>query len=259
MDRRAHMTIAVGFALALIAGAATAEPPNGKPARRAAALAERLGLGTKAAANALFRGQPEARWVNAAGGGRDKLPGTLRWPVAKGWFVRGFGSSSDGHHLAIDIGGKTGANVRAAADGIVGYAGDGVSGFGNLVILVHSGGMLTFYGHNSKLAVVAGQRVRRGDVIAEVGSTGISRGPHVHFEMAYGGELCDPLPLFRPGVRRHDGRPMPIEKAVWRWPSKRPSAVTCRGRRPYTGEASPAHDADPDADAGADQATEAKP
>ena len=259
MDRRAHIAVTAAVAIAIFAGAALAEPPKGKPVRRASALAERLGLGTKAAANALFRGQPEPRWVAAAGGARDKLPGTLRWPVAKGWFVRGFGSSSDGHHLAVDIGGKTGANVRAAADGIVAYADDTVAGFGNLVILVHSGGMLTFYGHNSKLKVIAGQRVRRGDVIAEVGSTGISRGPHVHFEMAYGGELCDPLPLMRPGVRRHDGHPMPLEKAVWRWPSKRPGAVTCRARRPYTGEASPARDVDSEADAGAAKGSEAKP
>ena len=77
--------------------------------------------------------------------------------------------------------------------------------------------------------------------------------------MAYGGELCDPLPLMRPGVRRHDGHPMPLEKAVWRWPSKRPGAVTCRARRPYTGEASPARDVDSEADAGAAKGSEAKP
>lgn len=245
---------AVALASALLAtGAASAGPPKGKVARRAAALAERLGLGTKAAANALFRGRPEARWVSAAGGSREKLPGTLRWPVAKGWFVRGYGSGNGGYHLAVDIAGKEGANVRAASDGLVAYAGDGIRGYGNVVILVHSGGLVTLYAHNSELAVAAGQRVRRGDVIAEVGSTGISRGPHVHFEVMYGGELCDPLPLFRPGVRRRDGSRMTVPPAVWRWPSRRPAAVACASRRAYPDDAGPSGSRGPDAepDAGA--------
>jgi murein DD-endopeptidase MepM/ murein hydrolase activator NlpD len=207
-----------------------AEKPLPAAIRRARARAERLGLGTRGAANALLRGEPEARWVSAAGGEKGRLPGTLRWPVTKGWFVRGFGSGDDGHHLAVDIAGETGWNVRAAADGIVGYADDGVKGYGNLLMIVHSGGVVTLYGHNSKLKVVAGQRVARGDVVAEVGSTGISRGPHVHFEMLYGGELCDPLPLFRPGVRHRDGHMSPLPRAIWRRPTQRPAVVKCRAR-----------------------------
>jgi murein DD-endopeptidase MepM/ murein hydrolase activator NlpD len=207
-----------------------AEKPVPVAHQRARLRAQRLGLGTRAAASALLRGMPEARWVSAAGGAKDRLPGTLRWPVTKGWFVRGFGSGDDGHHLAVDIAGNTGWNVRAAADGIVGYADDGVKGYGNLIMLVHSGGLVTLYGHNSKLKVVPGQLVARGDVISEVGSTGISRGPHVHFEMMYRGEMCDPLSLFRPGVRHHDGHTSPLPKAIWRRPDKRPSAVECRPR-----------------------------
>jgi murein DD-endopeptidase MepM/ murein hydrolase activator NlpD len=220
--------------IAALAAGAKASPDAPKSAhasrQRAHARAERLGLGTRAAANALLRGQPEARWIAAAGGAKDRLPGTLRWPVTKGWFVRGFGSGDDGHHLAVDIAGNTGWNVRAAADGIVGYADDGVKGYGNLIMIVHTGGLVTLYGHNSKLEVVAGQLVARGDVIAEVGSTGVSRGPHVHFEAMYGGEMCDPLPLFRPGVRHRDGHTSPLPRAVWRRAGKRPAAVICRAR-----------------------------
>jgi murein DD-endopeptidase MepM/ murein hydrolase activator NlpD len=220
-------------ALSLVCGE-SAVLAAGKPVpaahKRARARAERLGLGTRVAASSLLRGEPEARWVSAAGGAKDRLPGTLRWPVTKGWFVRGFGSGEGGRHLAVDIAGDTGWNVRAAADGIVGYADDGVKGYGNLVMIVHSGGVVTLYGHNSKLKVAAGQLVARGDVIAEVGSTGISRGPHVHFEMLHGGLVCDPLPLFRPGVRHRDGHLSPLDRAIWRRPSKRPDAVECRPR-----------------------------
>jgi murein DD-endopeptidase MepM/ murein hydrolase activator NlpD len=214
------------LALALACGAKPSPPGHGK----ARARAERLGLGTRAAASALLRGEPEARWVRAAGGSPDRLPGTLRWPVTKGWFVRGFGSGEGGRHLAVDIAGKEGWNVRSAADGIVGYADDGVKGYGKLVMVVHPGGLVTLYGHNSKLSVAAGQRVARGDVLAEVGSTGISRGPHVHFEMLYRGTLCDPLPLFRPGVRHRDGHTSPLPRALWRRPDKRPSGLECRAR-----------------------------
>ena len=210
--------------------AVAAEKPSPPAHRRARARAERLGLGTRVAASALLRGEPEARWVGASGGAKDRLPGTLRWPVTKGWFVRGFGSGEGGRHLAVDIAGETGWNVRAAADGIVGYADDGVKGYGNLVMIVHSGGLVTLYGHSSKLKVAAGQLVARGDVIAEVGSTGISRGPHVHFEVLYRGELCDPLPLLRPGVRHRDGHMTPLPRAIWRRPDRRPAAVECRAR-----------------------------
>ncbi|MEZ4287710.1 MAG: M23 family metallopeptidase [Polyangiales bacterium] len=77
--------------------------------------------------------------------------------------------------------GKIGWNVRAAAPGIVGYAGDGIRGYGNTVLVIHPGGWVTMYAHNSVNFVVAGQRVDKGSILAEVGSTGISRGPHVHF------------------------------------------------------------------------------
>ena len=125
----ARLSLVLALAFVGGEGAVIAAPRPLPPAARSArARAERLGRGTLAAASALLRGQPEARWVSAAGGARDRLPGTLRWPVTKGWFVRGFGSGDEGRHLAVDIAGETGWNVRAAADGIVGYAHDGVTG-----------------------------------------------------------------------------------------------------------------------------------
>ncbi|MET0390363.1 MAG: LysM peptidoglycan-binding domain-containing protein [Polyangiales bacterium] len=200
--------------------------------KRAAELAEQLGLGSLRAAGKLLHGQVEPRWIAAAGGGQG-LVGTLRWPVAQGWFVRGFGSGQGGYHKAMDIMGKTGWNVRAAAPGIVGYSGDRVPGFGNMVMVVHPGGWVTLYAHNSVNFVTAGERVQQGSVLAEVGSTGRSTGPHVHFELIYQGENCDPAPLFRPGVRHRSGKLSALTAVSWKAPNKRPKTVLCAVRQKH--------------------------
>jgi murein DD-endopeptidase MepM/ murein hydrolase activator NlpD len=207
--------------------------------RRAAARAERLGLGTRKAASMLMTGTVEESWIRAAGGRSGRMPGRLKWPVTKGWFVRGFGSGKSGYHLAVDIAGEIGWNVRASAAGIVGYAGDGVKGYGNMVMVVHQGGWVTMYAHNSVNFVVAGQAVRRGEILAELGSTGISKGPHVHFEFIYKGQNCDPAVLFSPGIRHRDGHLTPIKYASWTVPSARPKWVTCGKRRSYPHGAEP--------------------
>jgi murein DD-endopeptidase MepM/ murein hydrolase activator NlpD len=197
--------------------------------RRAQAVAQRLELGTRAVAKRLLHGQVEARWARAAerSGGFN---GTLRWPVSNGWFVRGYGSGEGGYHLAMDIMGEIGWNVRAAAPGIVGYAGNEVRGYGNIVMVVHPGGFVTMYAHNSVNFVVAGESVPRGAILAEVGSTGISRGPHVHFELIHDRKNCDPAPMFRPGVRHRSGKLAPVDAASWR-DGKPPKAVRCAPRR----------------------------
>ncbi len=198
--------------------------------RRAMARARTLGLGTRQAASDLMRGRVRRAWIRAAGGRSGRLPGTLRWPVTNGRFVRGYGSGEAGYHLAVDIAGDIGWNVRAAAPGIVGYSGSGVRGYGNMVLVVHPGGWVTMYAHNSVNFVVPGQRVRRGQVLAELGSTGISRGPHVHFEFMYDGKNCDPATLFRPGVR-HRSRLARITPETWTSPNDRPRAIRCNPRR----------------------------
>ena len=206
--------------------------PRTERQKRADVAAQRLGLGSLTAAGKLLHGQVEARWISAAGSGPG-LAGTLRWPVAQGWFVRGFGSGEGGYHKAMDIMGKTGWNVRAAADGIVGYSGNAVSGFGNMIMVVHAGGWVTLYGHNSVNYVSAGERVHRGDVLAEVGSTGRSTGPHVHFELIYQGQNCDPAPLFRPGVRHRNGKFSKLQYSSWLKANQRPKAVQCAIRQKH--------------------------
>ncbi len=208
-----------------------------KPRRRATArqaqaamLARQLGLGTNQMAGQLLHGRVAPVLVHAASK-KKALPGTLRWPVTQGWFVRGYGSGEGGYHLAMDIAGNMGWNVRAAAPGIVGYAGDGISGFGNMVLLIHPGGWVTLYAHNSVNYVVAGERVVAGAVIAEVGSTGISRGPHVHFELIYNGRNCDPAPLLRPAVRHRNGHKASVKQVTWAAADARPREVQCSPRR----------------------------
>ncbi len=200
--------------------------------RRAEIAAQRLGLGSLQAAGRLLHGIVEPRWVKAAGGDKTMV-GTLRWPVSAGVYVRGYGSGQGGYHKAVDIMGKLGWNVRAAAPGVVGYSGDKVRGFGNMIMVVHPGGWVTLYAHNSVNFVTAGERVQRGAVLAEVGSTGRSQGPHVHFELIYDGKNCDPGPLFRPGVRHRNGKLEPLAYTSWRIPSKRPQVVACARRQKH--------------------------
>jgi len=97
------------------------------------------------------------------------------------------------------------------------------------------------HAHNAKNLVVAGQRVERGEVIAELGSTGRSKGPHVHFEFLYGGQNCDPAGLFRPGVRRRDGSNMPIPRVQWSNPKRKPKAIACHPRKHHPGRTQAAH------------------
>lgn len=198
--------------------------------RQARAKAQRLGLGTVATAGRLLHGYVEERWASAAAEA-GRFGGKLNWPVSKGWFTRGYGSGQGGYHKAMDIMSKLGTNVRAAAPGIVGYSGDKVPGFGNMVMIVHAGGWVTLYAHNSINFVHAGQLVKRNDVIAEVGSTGRSMGPHVHFELIYKNQNCDPAPLFKPGVKRRNGSLARIAYTSWSRPSQRPKEVRCDKRQ----------------------------
>jgi murein DD-endopeptidase MepM/ murein hydrolase activator NlpD len=167
---------------------------------RASKLAKRLGFGTRAVAGRLLAGQVEPEWLKAAEKGW-RIPKTLMWPVPEGWYVRGYGSGEAGYHLAVDIMGETGTAIRAAAPGIVAYSNNDVRGYGNMVILIHPGGWITAYAHNSSNLVSVGESIGTGRTLALLGSTGISRGPHLHFEFIFKGNMCNPTPLFRPGVR----------------------------------------------------------
>jgi len=94
-------------------------------------------------------------------------------------------------HTGIDIGARSGANIVAADCGVV-ILSSWHGGYGNTVIIDHGGGLHTLYGHNSRNLVRVGDQVSRGQVIALIGSTGISTGPHLHFEMRVNGVARNP-------------------------------------------------------------------
>ena len=95
-------------------------------------------------------------------------------------------------HEGLDIAVDFGAPVTATADGLVIYAAPH-AGYGNLVIVYHSNGITTRYGHLSRISVEAGQRVKRTDQVGNAGSTGRSTGPHVHYEIRENDQSVDPL------------------------------------------------------------------
>lgn len=95
-------------------------------------------------------------------------------------------------HSGLDIGADYGTTIYAAEQGVVIFAG-WYGGYGNAVIIDHGGDTTTLYGHTSELYVVEGQTVKKGQAIAAVGSTGLSTGPHLHFEVRREGEPTDPM------------------------------------------------------------------
>lgn len=111
---------------------------------------------------------------------------------AQGIITSKFGVRKRDNHKGIDIANSTGTPIRAAASGTVTYAKYNNGGYGNLVIISHGNGIQTYYGHNSKLYVSEGQTVSQGQVIAAMGSTGISTGSHCHWEVRINGVAQNP-------------------------------------------------------------------
>ncbi len=119
------------------------------------------------------------------------------WPV-HGWVSSGFGyrhSPFTGRrqfHEGIDIATSFGSTVRASAAGVVSFAAR-KKGYGRLVVIDHGNGFITKYAHNSKILVKKRQKVKRGDVIAKVGDSGLTTGPHLHYEVELNGKMVNPL------------------------------------------------------------------
>jgi murein DD-endopeptidase MepM/ murein hydrolase activator NlpD len=118
------------------------------------------------------------------------------WPV-KGWITSGFGPRASpltgerGFHYGVDIANEVDTPIRATADGIVTYAG-WEAGYGRLVAIQHGYGYSTRYGHCARVNVKVGDEVKRGQVIAYLGSTGRSTGSHCHYEVRIHGVPVDP-------------------------------------------------------------------
>ena len=119
------------------------------------------------------------------------------FPPVEGYVTQGFTDNkifTDENHYGVDVAAAEGAPVKAAATGIVIFS-NWINHLGNTIIIYHSDGYFSIYGHNERNAVEARQHVERGEVIAFVGNTGISDGPHLHFEIWKEGIPLDPVKL----------------------------------------------------------------
>lgn len=124
------------------------------------------------------------------------------FPAEKGWLSSRFGIRTDpfsgrpARHDGVDIAGKLGSNILAVAAGVVTWSGERY-GYGNLVEINHGNGYVTRYAHNKDNLVQVGDTVKKGQVIALMGSSGRSTGPHVHFEVLRNGRVVDPVKYLR--------------------------------------------------------------
>ena len=138
----------------------------------------------------------KADWFDTDASGAERSAGLMA-PVA-GRITSGFGMRFHPilhytrFHAGLDFGAAWGSPIVAAADGTVVAAGYG-GGYGRQVQIAHGGGILTLYGHMSAIAATPGEPVRQGQVIGYVGSSGLSTGPHLHFEVKVNGQPVDPM------------------------------------------------------------------
>jgi murein DD-endopeptidase MepM/ murein hydrolase activator NlpD len=139
------------------------------------------------------------------------------WPV-QGQLMSSFGSRTDPFsgegaiHTGVDLNAPMGTAVHVAADGIVVFN-DWSGGYGHLVRVDHGNGLQTYYGHLSRVEVVVGQEVRRGDVIAFSGASGRATSPHLHYEVRMGGTPVNPYPFLANSARAlpaHGPRDLPF-------------------------------------------------
>jgi lysostaphin len=122
------------------------------------------------------------------------------WP-AKAVLTSGYGWRWGRMHKGVDLAGPVGTPIYAAADGVIEKAGWNNGGYGYLVEIRHADGTMTRYGHNSKLLVQQGQQVHQGQQVSNMGSTGFSTGPHLHFEIHPSGKgAVNPIAFLPPRV-----------------------------------------------------------
>jgi murein DD-endopeptidase MepM/ murein hydrolase activator NlpD len=127
--------------------------------------------------------------------GEDEKPSSAKisliWPI-HGRNTSNFGPRGRSVHEGIDLAAPKGTPVLASASGRVAYSGNGMRGYGKVVVLKHTNDLSTVYAHNSSLLVRMGDRVAQGQTIAKVGATGRATGPHLHFEIRRRGVPEDP-------------------------------------------------------------------
>jgi hypothetical protein len=136
---------------------------------------------------------PPSTGVECEGGSTSGFIRPTSGPVTSpfGWRIHPI-TRTRRFHEGVDFGDGLGTSIAASNCGTVSYA-DWMSGYGNYTCILHGKGLETCYGHQSKIFVRKGQKVKKGEIIGKVGSTGNSTGPHLHFEVRVGGEARDPM------------------------------------------------------------------
>lgn len=129
--------------------------------------------------------------------------GEFIWPVPSSKRMTSFFGMRHGrHHDGIDIAAPVGTHILAANSGVVVYSGRRISGYGKMIIIKHENNIYSVYAHARKMYVSKGEKVDRGQVIAQVGMTGRTSGPHLHFEVRVGDDPKNPLKFLPKWVKR---------------------------------------------------------
>jgi len=178
-------TLAVGQEL-IIPGAERRQPIVARADRTESEI--RAGPAPRTSASRKVQARASARLSERP---RVATQGTLQWPL-RGVLYGRFGKKGREPHDGIDLAAPEGTPVRTARSGRILYAGE-QKGYGNIVIVDHGDNLMTLYAHNRDLRVRTGQKVRDGQVVATVGQSGKTSGPHLHFEVRREGLPVDPL------------------------------------------------------------------
>jgi lipoprotein NlpD len=184
-----NTSVAAGGASTVASGTPEAAPeaPVESPPAPASAVANAAAMAAPPAAQSVVAATP----APPPGATRNAAGITWRWP-ARGDLISGFQAGGGGDGAGVDIAGKAGDPVRAAASGTVVYSGNGLIGYGELIIIKHNDTYLSAYGHNSKRLVKEGQHVEAGQEIALMGASGAPR-VELHFEIRKNGKPVDPM------------------------------------------------------------------
>jgi murein DD-endopeptidase MepM/ murein hydrolase activator NlpD len=178
--------VRAGRIIYVLAGPGSPAPDRGATPAESPAPAQRPALAERAA--------PDDRRLPFLASGRlASAESRFRWPLGTAAIGSPFGTRDGRLHEGIDLPAPIGTPVYAAGDGQVIYAGDGIRGYGHLIVLQHEGDLLTVYAHNAELLVKEGEKVTTGQRIALVGQSGRATGPHLHFEVRAGQVPQDPL------------------------------------------------------------------
>jgi murein DD-endopeptidase MepM/ murein hydrolase activator NlpD len=128
----------------------------------------------------------------------SKTEVSLLYPVKGGTISSPFGIRKGHIHRGVDIAADLGTHIQACEDGIVQYVGKhkNLLGYGNTILIKHQNGVYTYYAHLHNTKIKNNDKVKRGQVIGNVGNTGKSTGPHLHLELIMGGKNHNPVPYF---------------------------------------------------------------